>query len=126
MPSYDYACSKCKITEEKIHRMSETPEYKCPKCGKKMERLISLNRTGFIFKGGTETIHYKEKRNRLKKREAIKQNKVHGDGPKLKPNIAGVEVDSWSDAKKLAKEAGLNHESYTPYVEKENKNKIIV
>ena len=44
----------------------------------------------------------------------------------MAPNIAGVRTDSWSDAQKMAKEAGMNHESYTPFVEKEKKKKIIV
>lgn len=126
MPTYNYKCPSCQKVEEKIHLISETPEYKC--CGVVMEKIFTPNIGGFILKGGTAAIHYREKQQRLKKAEKLKekQKAVHGSGPRIQPNIAGVEVDSWSDAQKMAKEAGLNHESYSPYVEKEGKKKIIV
>ena len=129
MPMYDYLCSSCKLIEEHIHNISEKPEIKCPKCKRVMDKIISFNAGGFIIKGGTPAIHYREKRQRTKNTEKMreKQKKSWGDsGPKIQPNIAGVPMDSWSDAQRLAKEAGMNHESYTPYVEKENKKKIIV
>lgn len=130
MPAYDYYCKKCDLTREEIHQISENPEIRCFECGGLMIRVISFNMTGFIFKGGTPAINWKEKRYRLKKREKIgkKQRERYGTGPKIKPNIAGVETGSWSDAQKMAKEAGMNYESYTPWVEKEKKQrkKIIV
>jgi len=88
-----------------------------------MERLISYNRGGFILKGGSEAIHWKEKRNRMKKRAemGVKQIERYGTegGTQLRPNVGGMEVESWSDAAKVAKESGMNSESYTPLVEKE-------
>lgn len=88
-----------------------------------MDRIISKNIAGFSIKGGTASIHYREKRNRVKRNQDLekRQRERYGDGPKIAPNIAGVRTDSWSDAQKMAKEAGMNHESYTPYVEKEKK-----
>jgi len=105
--------------------MSENPEIKCSDCGEVLERIISKNVGGFIFKGGTATIHDREKRTRKKRSEKlrVKQEKYRHDMPQVQPNIAGVRTDSWSDAKKMAKEAGMNHESYTPFVEKEKKKK---
>lgn len=128
MATYDYACTECHYQEEKVHGMTEEPEYKCPRCGFSMLKQFSLNRTGFIFKGGTETINWKEKRYRLKRSEkmAVKQEAHRAGLPKVQPNVAGVEFDSWSDAKKIAKECGLQHETYTPMVEKENKPKLVV
>jgi putative FmdB family regulatory protein len=128
MPTYDYQCTACKRKEEKIHRISENPEFKCPDCGEVMERLFSPNAGGFIFKGGTPTINDREKRLRKKRSEKlkIKQERHRQDSPQVQPNIAGVQTDSWADAQKMAKEAGMNHESYTPFVEKEKKKKIIV
>jgi len=128
MPSYDYYCKKCGKIEEVIHSISENPKYKCPDCKKVMIRLFTLNTTGFIMKGGTPAINYREKQLRLKRREklAIKEKARFGSGPQIQPNVAGMETDSWSDAQKVAKEAGMDTESYTPYVEKEKKNKIKV
>jgi putative FmdB family regulatory protein len=125
--TYDYECPKCGITEEHFHAMSESPLIKCSKCQEPMARKISLNTTGFIMKGGTPAIHWKEKRQRMKKSENMAQKqKKYGAGKKVTPNIAGVETGSWSDAQKMAKEAGMNHESYTPGVEKEKKEKTII
>jgi len=122
---YDYGCDKCKIKVEQIHKMSESPSYQCPECSGPMVRLFTP--TLFHVKGGTPATHWKEKRNRMKKREevaAVQERK--GPGPRVQPNIAGYELDSWSDAQKLAKEAGMAHESYTPWVEREKKTKIAV
>ena len=127
MPTYNYKCSSCKKSEEQIHGIKETPEIKCSVCGAIMTKMFTPNiNGGFIIKGGTSTIHYREKRLREKKNEklAVKQKQVHGEGPKIQPNVAGMEVDSWRDAQKVAKEAGMNTESYEPWVQKE-KPKII-
>jgi len=128
MPTFDYKCAECHYQEEKIHGMKEEPEYKCPKCGFSMVRQFTPNIAGFIFKGGTETINWKEKRYRLKRSEqmAVKQEVHRAEMPKVQPNVAGVELDTWSDAQKVAKECGLQSETYTPFVEKENKPKIVV
>ncbi len=128
MPTYDYGCEKCGKVEEHFHSMKEEPEIKCKKCKKKMERQISYNGGGFIFKGGTSSIHDREKRQRKKRSEQleVKQQKYRHDAPQVQPNIAGVRTDSWKDAQKMAKEAGMDTKSYTPYVEKEKKKKIIV
>lgn len=124
---YDYQCPDCKKIEEQIHGMSENPEYKCSVCGTVMIKVFAPTR--FIMRGGTEAIHYREKRNHLKKNEILKEKQKRHKGPRIQPNVAGMEVDSWKDAQKLAKEAGLNAESYTPFIEKENnekKGKILV
>jgi putative FmdB family regulatory protein len=126
MPTYEYRCNDCGIVTEVTHSIKEDPEIICPKCeplGKsvKMERLISRNNGGFIFKQWTEAQTYKISRDKQKQNSdlEVRQIERYGSGPTLKPNIAGVEVESWSDAKKLAKEAGLNTESYDKHVVKE-------
>lgn len=129
MPTYEYSCPSCEKIEERIHSISESPKYKCSECGTVLKRIISHNTTGFIMKYGSPAIHSREKQQRIKKSEKMKKKQEErwgGAGPKVAPNIAGVRTDSWSDAQKMAKEAGMNHESYTPYVEKEKKKKIIV
>jgi putative FmdB family regulatory protein len=127
MPTYDYKCKVCGKVEEQIHFMNEKPKYKCPACKGAMVKQFTPNIGGFLIKGGTEATHWKEKRMRMSKRETlgVKQKERYGTGPKIQPNVAGMEVDSWSDAQKVAKEAGLNSQSYEPYVQKE-KPKIIV
>jgi putative FmdB family regulatory protein len=121
MPSYDYRCNTCGFQQEYIHSIKLSPEYLCPECNQAMERLISHNTTGFIFKGGTEAMNWKEKRVRMKRRNdlGVRQIDRYGGGPKLRPNVAGHETETWSDASKLAKEAGMDTSSYTTHIEKE-------
>jgi len=124
MPTYDYNCPSCNAVKEHIHRITEDPEYRCDKCGILMERVISLNATGFIMKYGSPAIHYREKQQRIKnseKMEKKQRERWSGSGPQVAPNVGGMRTDSWADAKKLAKEAGMDHKSYDPYVKKEKK-----
>lgn len=127
MPTYDYKCPGCGHIEEVVHSIKKDPVINCQVCGimgdeNRMERLISRNTTGFIFKnGGTPSMAWKEKRLRHKKNKDLELRQIerYGSGPRIQPNVGGVEVDSWSDAQSMAKEAGLNAESYKPMVEKE-------
>ena len=50
MPMYEYQCLSCKHQFEILQKISEKPKTKCPKCGKKLKKLISST-GGFIFKG---------------------------------------------------------------------------
>ncbi|QPJ65253.1 MAG: zinc ribbon domain-containing protein [Candidatus Nitrohelix vancouverensis] len=51
MPIYEYQCEKCGGAFEVMQSISAKPIKKCedPKCGGKVERLVSA--TGFILKG---------------------------------------------------------------------------
>lgn len=50
MPTYEYECLSCKHKFEVLQSMASKPKDKCPKCGKKVKKLIS-SAAGFIFKG---------------------------------------------------------------------------
>jgi putative FmdB family regulatory protein len=125
MPTYEYRCYDCGQVQEITHSIKSDPEILCDSCESKKpaERLISWNGTGFIFKGGTEAMNWKEKRHKMKTRAelGVKQIERYGTegGSRLQPNVAGMEVDSWSDAAKLAKESGMSADSYKPMIEKE-------
>lgn len=126
MPRYDYRCNQCNTVVEITHSIKDSPELMCDCCGTVLERLISCNFGGFNIKGGSSSIHWREKRNRLKKREELgrRQQERYGHAiPKPTPNVQGERCNSWSDAQKLAKSKGLNTESYTPMIEKEKKDK---
>lgn len=41
MPLYEYQCTKCKHTFEKIQKFSDPPVTECPKCGGEVEQLLS-------------------------------------------------------------------------------------
>ena len=127
MPTYEYRCPKCGHVQEEIHSIKASPKFICAPCqmgggeANVMERMISANATGFVIKGGSSSAGWKEKRIRRKKNADMNVRQIdrYGDGPKLQPNVAGMEVSSWSDASKLAREAGMNTDSYKPLIEKE-------
>lgn len=50
MPTYEYECKSCGHRFEKFQSMSAEPIKICPKCKKKVRRLIGFG-SGFIFKG---------------------------------------------------------------------------
>ena len=50
MPNYDYRCLTCGHECELFQSMTEKPATKCPKCGKKVQRLFGGG-SGLAFKG---------------------------------------------------------------------------
>jgi len=61
MPIYEYECVKCKRVLEIMHKMTDNPKIKCPRCLVVMKRLISKI-GGFILKGsGFYATDYKRK-----------------------------------------------------------------
>ncbi|MCU0666163.1 MAG: zinc ribbon domain-containing protein [Candidatus Omnitrophica bacterium] len=50
MPTYEYECLSCAHRFEVVQKMTEAPLKSCPKCKKKLRRLIGSG-SGIIFKG---------------------------------------------------------------------------
>lgn len=51
MPIYEYECTACGHTLEKLQKVSEPPLAQCPEChGASLQKLISA--AGFRLKGG--------------------------------------------------------------------------
>jgi len=128
MPTYEYRCRSCGHVQEEIHSIKVEPEIFCDECSspKPLSRMISNNPGGFVVKGDSPTKLWKETRLRKKKNAdlELKQIERYGNGPKLRPNVAGQETESWSDAQKLAKESGIDPKTYNSYVASE-KNSVI-
>ena len=51
MPLYEYQCTKCKHTFEKIQKFSDKPVKKCPECGGPVEKLLSAPAVQFKGSG---------------------------------------------------------------------------
>jgi putative FmdB family regulatory protein len=49
VPLYEYQCTKCRHTFEKIQKFSDPPVTKCPQCGAEVEQLLSA--PAIQFKG---------------------------------------------------------------------------
>ena len=41
MPIYEYECRKCKAHTEAFQKVADKPLTKCPKCGGRLDKLIS-------------------------------------------------------------------------------------
>jgi len=50
MPTYEYRCLSCGYYFEKFQSIHDEPVKTCPKCGGKVQKLISSG-AGLIFKG---------------------------------------------------------------------------
>ena len=50
MPTYEYACQKCRHEFEQFQSIKEEPLKRCPKCKGKVVRKIGTG-AGLIFKG---------------------------------------------------------------------------
>lgn len=117
MPTYDYKCPSCGNVQEVIHRIIENPVIECPKCRVRdakipMTRVIS---GGYFNLGSTETMAWREKRQRTKKNAQLelKQMERYGkSGGQLVPNVEGEVTGSWSDAAKLARDKGKDSLTY--------------
>jgi len=48
MPIYEYSCPRCKVIEVE-QKITDAPLERCPRCRRKVKRLISLN--NFHLKG---------------------------------------------------------------------------
>ncbi len=61
MPTYEYECSHCGYTFELFQKITDKHKEDCPKCNKKLKRLIGSG-AGIIFKGtGFYATDYKKK-----------------------------------------------------------------
>lgn len=61
MPTYEYECTVCGHAFEAFQNINAEALDKCPKCGKKVKRLISSG-SGIIFKGsGFYATDYRKK-----------------------------------------------------------------
>jgi putative FmdB family regulatory protein len=50
MPTYEYECKNCEKVFDIFQKITDKPIEKCPKCHKKITRLIGGG-SGIIFKG---------------------------------------------------------------------------
>ena len=127
MPFYDYKCSDCDTEYQcRIPMDDHAVPQPCPSCGAENLKLWKPT-TNMIFKGdGWSTKNERIKRQMRAKNAKLdqRQDEMKRDtnvGGRLAPNVDGERVDSWSDAKKLAKSKGKNTESYAPLIAKEKK-----
>jgi len=50
MPTYEYECTSCGHRFERFQSITASPVRRCPRCGKKVKKLLGAG-AGLIFKG---------------------------------------------------------------------------
>jgi len=77
MPIYEYECYDCGEISEVLQKFSDKPIRKCPACGGKVHKIMSMN--SFHLKGdGWYVTDYKGKNSST----AAKGGEKHGKGEK--------------------------------------------
>ena len=124
MPFYAYEC-ECGHEFEVVLKMSESDAHQdCPKC-ESAETRKTVPKTLVIFKGDgwvDKNLRIKKQMAEKNRRLGAKQDARRKEAPTatLTPNVDGEKVDSWKDAKKLAKSKGKKASSYDKMIRKES------
>lgn len=124
MPLYSYKCSVCGHAFDMMAPMAEYQDPKpCEKCGEEATRVLG-GMPGIIFNGNdftSKNLRVKRQMREKNAKLARKEREMKGDGmiKQLTPNVDGQVVDSWKEAKSLAKSQGKETSSYDPWIHKE-------
>ena len=106
MPIYEYQCDACGAVTERLQKMSDAPLRKCPKCGGKVEKIIS--RTSFQLKGsGWYVTDYGKGTGGA---AGTKKKKSADEGPKAESKEESPSTSSETTAKPKAKKASSKGE----------------
>lgn len=125
MPTYTYRCEACEHQFERTLRLTEFDDPQaCPECAAIPAKRIITAPVGFVLRGDGWTgknLKIKGQMARRRAKLAGKEREIKNDGPgvRLAPNVGGERVDSWAEAKRLAKSKGKDTSSYDGMVRKE-------
>ena len=70
MPIYEFECTKCKAHTEVFQKMNAKQPTKCPKCGGRLERLVSAPSIQFKGSGFYLTDYGRSGQKGLEKKES--------------------------------------------------------
>lgn len=110
MAKYDYKCTECANEQGEFHGMNENPELVCSNCGKTtMKKMIPKN-FNFVLKGASWSgKNNKENSYRMKRKSEMGKKMANNhDIPSISPNYMGEVCKDWDEAKKLAKNDGVD------------------
>jgi len=85
MPTYEYQCLDCGYRFERFQMMSDEPIKTCPKCRRRVRRLIGSG-SGIIFKGsGFYATDYRKPDSKEAKDASLKEKNLKDKQPQDKP-----------------------------------------
>ncbi len=88
MPIYEYRCLDCSYTFEEIQKFNDPPITVCPKCGGKVEKLISA--PAIQFKGSGWYITDYAKKNTTENKKFDNNNNKIDDKKEGSPKNKGT------------------------------------
>lgn len=124
MPIYSYKCAECDTTFDKVLSRAERSTPQTCVCGGTAKQVVG--NVGFVMKGDG----WVGKNVKIKEQMATKNAKLdqrgreklrEAPGVRLVPNVGGERVESWEEAKRLAKSQGLSTDSYDQKIQQEKK-----
>ena len=92
MPIYEYECTGCDHITEALQKFSDKPLQKCPHCGGKLNKIMSLN--AFQLKGsGWYVTDYKGKNSSNAKTESTETTPKKTAGEKTEKKSKKKEAE---------------------------------
>ena len=128
MPVYSFRCKSCDTVFDVKLRMGDKTKQPCVSCNSE-ETTRVLSAPSVILKGDGWTgknIKIRGQMARKNSRLAVKEREFVKDSNEMKtmtvaPNVEGERVDSWSEARELARSKGKDTSTYDAYVRKEKR-----
>ncbi len=102
MPIYEYECQQCGHTLDALEKISDSPQRKCPECGRlKLKRLVSAPKFRLKGEGWYETDFKSDNKRNLADsgNESAPKDAAKSDGGEKKP----AKTESAKKEKKAAK-----------------------
>ncbi len=123
MPCYDFRCKSCDVVFEcRLPSNQAGVPQPCPDCGQDdTHRVYGV--PGMVFAGdGWATKEGRIAGQMRAKNEGLlkRQRERYGTGSGYVPNVAGEQVETWAEAKKLATSKGLDGSTYDVQIRKES------
>ena len=131
MPIYTYQCMSCNNVFDKMRSFSDKSSVPCGECNS-LNTQRQLTSPTFILKGDGWTgknIKIKgqmRQKNRAiaPKEQAFARESKEMKSMRVQPNVGGEQVDSWSEAQRLAQSQGKDASSYDALVKKEKRGEL--
>ncbi len=128
MPIYVHNCRFCDHEFDVFASVAKRLEAsECPKC-KGVDSELVIKAVGINFPGDDWATknnrvqgQMRQKNNRLKSKS--RERNIEQPVATLVPNVGGERVESWGDAKALARDKGKETKTYDAMIRRENKVK---
>lgn len=128
MPTYGYQCNACSAVFDRVLPLSKRKELQaCPECQAEARQTLTAG-VGAVLRGDGWTgknILIKSQMAARRARVGRREVSFRHDGPQIRlaPNVGGEQVDSWSEATKLARSKGKETSLYAQRARQEGKTR---